>query len=719
MQALRCRLGESCIFVEVLLHQFCYAMEPRVRQRDVLPLPTLAVDNRVDACHGRRGRQRVQRGTAWRRWANDGIAALNQLSGHSSSVSAPPGLTASAAQASAIDHISRSYQHFPLPPEYQEDHRSGEAALTELLAAAPGYSSEAQRVKPYNKDLVSWPDLSTPPVEVTELVGEAERECLSGWRRTMLKGESSTSVPRAASVPQRPYVDPILANNPRAYAGFVGELLQGGMISFRVARAADPYSLGFFFVKKVGKGSLRLVFDTRVANEGFVAPPKTTLPTAAAWAALEAEHPVVLAQGDIQCAFYHMLVPKGMEELFTLPTISNRLLNIKQIDGQPVPLDCILQPRVRVLPMGWNWSLLFCQSLMRRALVHNGFGDGDLIEDGRPSPVLRDRTSVAAAGYVDNFAIVGGDAEVVTAKRDAVTRTLEAWGLPVHSIDVASSVSVFTGLEINGDLGTVRVKPSSVMRLRQALLAVLRRGAASPRMLEVLLGHVTWAMICKRETLSILSSVYAFKSLKDPGVRPLWGSVKFELWCVASTLPLWTSHVNIPWGSHVSASDASPIGIGVCTRRLEGPQVADIGRQAEKWRYRCTSAVSARANALGLEGPHDASDLLEDLATSDPVGFNKGFNEIPEELMQAPSWATVISRRHWNPVKNILEYEGDALCDAVRHATRNVSLHHHRHLFLVDNLPLALAAGKGRGRKPTLRRPLRRLAALTLATNLR
>eukprot|EP00959_Pyramimonas_sp_CCMP1952_P234881 4907564-Pyramimonas_sp.AAC.1 len=75
-----------------------------------------------------------------------------------------------------MDHISQAYRHFPLPPEYHEDAHSGEAALAELLASAPGYSADSQRVKPYNKDPVSWPDLSTAPVDVADLVGEAERE---------------------------------------------------------------------------------------------------------------------------------------------------------------------------------------------------------------------------------------------------------------------------------------------------------------------------------------------------------------------------------------------------------------------------------------------------------------------------------------------------------------------------------------------------------------
>ncbi|CAK0863353.1 unnamed protein product, partial [Prorocentrum cordatum] len=310
---------------------------------------------------------------------------------------------------------------------------SGEAASTELLASAPGYSAEAQRVGPYNEDLVSWPDLSEQPVEVADLSGGAERECSSGWRRAALNGESSASASRSAPAPQRPYVDPILANGPRAHAGFGGETRQGSVISFRVARAADPYSLGCCFVEKVGEGALRLVFDARVANEGSAAPPETALPAAR--------------------AFYRALVTEGMEELFAPHAISHRMLNIKQIDGRPVSPDCVLQPMTRVSPMGWSWLLLFCRGILRRALVRSGFGDGGLVEDGRPSPALLARGSAAAAGNAGNLAIVGGDAETVAARRGEVTRMLEVWELLVRSIRVASSVSAFTGLEINGGLG--------------------------------------------------------------------------------------------------------------------------------------------------------------------------------------------------------------------------------------------------------------------------
>ncbi|CAK0866137.1 unnamed protein product, partial [Prorocentrum cordatum] len=192
----------------------------------------------------------------------------------------------------------------------------------------------------------------------------------------------------------------------------------------------------------------------------------------------------------------------------------------------------------------------------------------------------------------------------------------------------------------------------------------------------VLLGHVTWAMICKREALSTLSSVYAFKAVKDPDVRPLWNSVRFELWCVASTLPLWSSHLGPPWGSRVSASDASPIGVGVCARELEGPRVARIGGLTERWRCRCTSAVAARANALGLGGPRLEEDFLEAVGVNECESINpevsvNGFLEIPEEIMKGSEWVAVISRRHWGPRKSTLELEGEALRDAVRRASRD------------------------------------------------
>eukprot|EP00959_Pyramimonas_sp_CCMP1952_P259027 5415278-Pyramimonas_sp.AAC.1 len=65
---------------------------------------------------------------------------------------------------------------------------------------------------------------------------------------------------------------------------------------------------------------------------------------------------------------------------------------------------------------------------------------------------------------------------------------------------------------------------------------------------------------------------------------------------------------------------------------------------------------------------------------------------------------------------NILGLEGEALVLAARHLLRSSEAFGKRLATLVDNLPLALAATKGRARSLHLRGPLRKLAALSLAS---
>eukprot|EP00959_Pyramimonas_sp_CCMP1952_P314056 6574425-Pyramimonas_sp.AAC.1 len=80
--------------------------------------------------------------------------------------------------------------------------------------------------------------------------------------------------------------------------------------------------MGIFFAPKKS-GRLRVIFDTRLANCAFTDAPRTQLPSASAWGRLETggtRVPVVSA--DLDAAFYHMQVPEGLEEYFTLPPIA-------------------------------------------------------------------------------------------------------------------------------------------------------------------------------------------------------------------------------------------------------------------------------------------------------------------------------------------------------------------------------------------------------------
>eukprot|EP00959_Pyramimonas_sp_CCMP1952_P099995 2090656-Pyramimonas_sp.AAC.1 len=87
-------------------------------------------------------------------------------------------------------------------------------------------------------------------------------------------------------------------------------MLKRKMICFQ---AEDPRikPIGVFCVAKESN-RLRLIFDTRTANAYFTDPPATTLPSAAAFSNLEAPGgKVVVAAGDIDNAFYRLLMPEG------------------------------------------------------------------------------------------------------------------------------------------------------------------------------------------------------------------------------------------------------------------------------------------------------------------------------------------------------------------------------------------------------------------------
>lgn len=102
------------------------------------------------------------------------------------------------------------------------------------------------------------------------------------------------------------------------------ELMPRGLLSFERTDEVS-YTVGCFFVIKKS-GALRSVFDTRLANTQFVAPPKMALPSAAALVAVEVEASAgaggcYIGSADISNAFYNMLLPEDLWSCFTLPPV--------------------------------------------------------------------------------------------------------------------------------------------------------------------------------------------------------------------------------------------------------------------------------------------------------------------------------------------------------------------------------------------------------------
>ena len=133
----------------------------------------------------------------------------------------------------------------------------------------------------------------------------------------------------------------------------------------------------------------------------------------------------------------------------------------------------------------------------------------------------------------------------------------------------------FPSMALGGKPGK---KVTRLRKLRGALRELLVRGKSSGKLLEVVLGHVTWAMLCRREGLALLDKCYSFIHASYEVVTPLWPSVRRELHQVMCLLPLFSANLSNPWHNEITASDSSPAGYGICMRRdLPASIIACVG----------------------------------------------------------------------------------------------------------------------------------------------
>ena len=88
--------------------------------------------------------------------------------------------------------------------------------------------------------------------------------------------------------------------------------------------------------------------------------------------------------GDIANAFYNMEIPDDLSDLFSLPSVPYGLLRQHGLgnvmnDGHSINYHDLLVPCLKVLPMGWSWSLHLCQAVLCNAIRRAGFSDNQLI----------------------------------------------------------------------------------------------------------------------------------------------------------------------------------------------------------------------------------------------------------------------------------------------------------------------------------------------------
>ena len=262
-----------------------------------------------------------------------------------------------------------------------------------------------------------------------------------------------------------------------------------------------------------------------------------------------------------------------------MPGIRAGQLGLDSLDGCDLdPADWI-EPQLVVLPMGWSWALLLCQLVLGFAISLSGVAASQLVRDRAPGVVVQPGHP-AIIGYVDNYGAIGSTRDEACAARDAISAALVSLGFTVHEEEAGVFIENFLGLEFDGVRRRFRVRRARAWRLRLALQELLRRGSCTGDMMEVLLGHMTWLGMLRRESLSILNDCYRFMTEHRSKAGKFPSRVRWELKVFRDIIPLLVADAAAEWHPSLVATDASPYGLGVCQKDCPAEQAGALGRQS-------------------------------------------------------------------------------------------------------------------------------------------
>ena len=185
--SLRIHFPPFSILTLLMFHQFFVlayagAADDFGRSRNILPLPEISENAGGDPGSD-----------FWRPFANQGIKALNELSGCADfdfSSKKKPTRAQRRVQQLVREAYSTAY-----PDSSVFDACGG---LGDLCSSSRLYNTGKSAVMPYAEGNVSWPQVSTSPVPLVSCIPEPDREWLGSWHKHMLNSERS---PRIAFIP--------------------------------------------------------------------------------------------------------------------------------------------------------------------------------------------------------------------------------------------------------------------------------------------------------------------------------------------------------------------------------------------------------------------------------------------------------------------------------------------------------------------------------------
>ena len=123
---------------------------------------------------------------------------------------------------------------------------------------------------------------------------------------------------------------------------------------------------------------------------------------------------------------------------------------------------------------------------------------------------------------------------------------------------------------------------SRLWKIRLSFQCILDRGHARGSDLLQLIGHYSWAVLLRRELLSIFHSVYAFINAHYHDRADLWPEVCSEMRAFAGAMVFLVAPWDLPWNEVAVCTDACETGFGIATSRMAREDVARIGRLPER-----------------------------------------------------------------------------------------------------------------------------------------
>ena len=265
-----------------------------------------------------------------------------------------------------------------------QDCVSPQVAFKTLLRGRTVYgeTTAGENLAPYGAAPVSLPLDVSNTTDVYELVDTVGQEFLAREGERMLRPQAEVDTDEVLKS-LRPHSDPKLIGHRRRYAAFLRDLDGRHMLDW----TTQPRErVGVFFVYKKEKLSLRMILDARRSNRHFRRAPHVSLVTGEglssievdladprsvsgeAWDDLHRAGTVTFGISDIKDAFHRLRLPLWTRPFFCLPPVAAGDVGLEgqSVGGVVLEKHSLVSPMPVSFPMGFTWSLWFCQHIAER-----------------------------------------------------------------------------------------------------------------------------------------------------------------------------------------------------------------------------------------------------------------------------------------------------------------------------------------------------------------